>query len=55
MIRYTLGQNIIFVILALISALALLSQHMLIATIFFAIAILFIIFEHDIYAYVKSA
>lgn len=55
MIVYSIGQDIVFVILALISALALLSQHAITAFAFFILAILYIIFEHKIYSYVKSA
>jgi hypothetical protein len=51
----TLANDITFVVLALISTFALLSEHLLISAIFFVIAIAFIIFEHQIYDYVKNA
>ncbi len=52
--QYTLGKDMIFVILALISSLAMLSQHAMTATIFFGLAILFIVFEHQIFDYLGS-
>jgi len=52
--QYTLGKDLIFVILALISSLALLSQHAIISISFFGLAILFIIFEHQIFDYVRD-
>jgi len=52
--RYSIGQDMTFVTLALIAALALLSQHPFTAGFFFVIAILFITFEHQIYEYIKS-
>ncbi|MBN1543889.1 hypothetical protein JW898_00325 [Candidatus Woesearchaeota archaeon] len=55
MMRYSLGQDMIFVIMALISALALLSQHAGVSAAFFIISILFIIYENRIYAYLKEA
>ncbi|NQU78764.1 hypothetical protein HQ545_03255 [Candidatus Woesearchaeota archaeon] len=55
MIKYTLGQDMIFIILALIAALGLLSKHTITAISFFTISLLFVIFEHKIYDYVKSA
>lgn len=55
MIRYSFGQDLIFVILALIAALALMSQHAVVASIFFILSIAFVSYEHKIYNYVKSA
>lgn len=52
--RYSIGQDLTFVILALIAALALLSNHPFTAASFFIVAILFVTFEHQIYKYVKS-
>jgi hypothetical protein len=52
--RYSIGQDLMFIILALISSLALLSEHLLTATVFFALSILFIIFEHQAYDYVNK-
>lgn len=45
----------IFVILALISALALLSRHPWVSAAFFAISLIFICYEHRIYEYIKTA
>ncbi|MBU2561499.1 MAG: hypothetical protein KKD17_04320 [Nanoarchaeota archaeon] len=53
--RYSLGQDLIFVIMALTSALALLSQHPGVSAVFFIISILFVIYEHKVYAYLKEA
>jgi hypothetical protein len=53
--RYTLAQQIIFVILALIAAIALLSEHPVISLVFFVLALVFVYFEHRIIAYVRSA
>ena len=55
MMRYSLGQDMIFVILALIAALALISSHAVIAFSFFIVSILFVLFEHKIFDYVRSA
>jgi len=53
--RYSIGQDMIFVILALISTLALLSKHAVIAVVFFALALIFVIYEHQIFQYIRSA
>jgi predicted membrane protein len=53
--RYKYGQNIIFFILAAISALALLSEHPFVSIVFFVLAIAFVIYENQIYDYVRSA
>jgi hypothetical protein len=52
---YSLGKDLVFVILALISSLCLLSQQELLATIFFILAIGYILFEHNISAYIQNA
>ena len=52
---YTIGQDMIFVILALISALAMLSEQAVISFIFFLLAILFVSFEKHIFEYVRNA
>ena len=54
MIHYSMGHEMVFVLLATTSALALLSQHPAISTVFFALSISFIAFEHTIQKYVKS-
>jgi hypothetical protein len=51
----SLANDITFVVLALISTFSLLSEHLLLATVFFIIAIAFIIFEHQIVDYIKTA
>ena len=53
--RYTLAQEVIFVILALASALALLSKHPVISIWFFILALGFVYFENWIVEYVRSA
>ena len=53
--NYAISKDIIFIILALISTFALLSEHPLISTAFFASSIVFVYYEHKIYDYVKSA
>ena len=52
---YTLAQDMIFVILTLISALALFSEHLAISIVSFVLAALFISYENRIYEYVKKA
>ena len=52
---YSLGRDIMFVVLALISSLALISMHPIIAAVFFVLAILYVVFEYDIEEYVKNA
>ena len=44
-----------FVVLALISSLALISMHPLLSIVFFILAILYVVFEYDIEEYVKNA
>ena len=44
-----------FVVLALISSLALISMHPIICIVFFVIAIVYVVFEYDIEEYVKNA
>jgi hypothetical protein len=53
--RYSISQDLTFVVLALIAALALISRHPFTAGFFFIIAVLFVTFEHQIYEYIKSA
>jgi len=53
--KYSIGQDMIFLILALVSSLALLSEHPIVAFVFFGLAIVFVVFEHDIFEYVRSA
>lgn len=53
--NYAPSKDMIFVILALISAFALLAEHPLVAIIFFVLSIVFVYYEHQIYDYVKSA
>jgi hypothetical protein len=54
MIHYSTAHEMVFVLLATTSALALLSQHPAVSTVFFALAISFVAFEHSIQKYVKS-
>ena len=53
--KYSIGKDTIFIILALIASLALLAEHPIISIVFFLGSLLFVYYEHDIYAYVKSA
>jgi hypothetical protein len=53
--KYSTGQDMMFVILALISALALLSEHAAVAFVFLVLSILFVIYEHRIFNYIRSA
>lgn len=53
--RYSLGQDVIFVILALIASLSLLSQHPVTAFIFFILSITFVTYENKLHDYIKSA
>jgi hypothetical protein len=53
--RYSIGQDLTFIVLALISSLALISQHAFTAAAFFIMAIIFVLYEHKIYQYVKEA
>ena len=53
--NYSPGQDMVFVILALISALSLVSEHIITSFIFLVLSIGFIVFEHQIFKYVKSA
>ena len=53
--KYPISQDMIFVILTLIAALALLAEYPIVSIVFFLGSLLFVYYEHDIYAYVKSA
>ena len=53
--RISIGQDMIFVILALISALALISEHPIVCYVFLVLSLLFVIYEHKIFEYVKNA
>jgi hypothetical protein len=53
--RYTLAQEVIFVILAMAAAFALLSKHPIISIWFTILALAFVYFEHQIVEYVRSA
>ncbi|MFH1064475.1 MAG: hypothetical protein V1729_05320 [Candidatus Woesearchaeota archaeon] len=55
MIRYSLGQDMVFIILALISAFALLSKNSVLAIAFFALAMIFVLVEDKITEYIRSA
>ena len=52
---YSLGRDIMFVVLALISSLALISMHWILSSVFFVLAIVYVVFEYDIEEYVKNA
>ncbi|MBW2967440.1 hypothetical protein KY362_03055 [Candidatus Woesearchaeota archaeon] len=53
--NYSTGNDLVFVVLALASALALLSKQGIAAAVFFVLALAYIIFEHQINDYLKSA
>ena len=53
--KYSPGQDMVFVILALIASLALISEHVITSFIFLILSIGFILFEHQIFKYVQSA
>lgn len=53
--NHTLGKDIIFVILALVAALAMLGEHPIVSYTFFVLSILFVVYEHRIFDYVKNA
>lgn len=52
---YSLGRDIMFVVLALIASLAMISQHWILCSVFFVLSILYVVFEYDIEEYVKNA
>jgi hypothetical protein len=51
---YSLGHDVMFTVLALISAIALLSMHGVLATVFFVLAIVYILMEHRISEYIRT-
>lgn len=51
---YSMGHDLIFTVLALISAIALLSMNGVLSTIFFALALVYILVEHKITDYIRS-
>ncbi len=55
MIRYSLGQDLVFIILALIASFALLSKNAVVSIAFFALAIIFVLLEDRITEYIRSA
>ncbi|MFC1723560.1 hypothetical protein ACFL0V_05460 [Nanoarchaeota archaeon] len=52
---YSFGRDIMFMVLALIAALALISMHPIISAVFVVLAIVYVVFEYDIAEYVKNA
>ncbi len=52
---YSHGRDIMFVVLALISSLAMISMHHYVALIFLILAITYVIYEYEIEDYIKNA
>ena len=52
---YSHGRDIMFVVLAFMSALALVGMHHFIALVFLILSILYVVYEYDIEEYVKNA
>ena len=52
---YSLGRDITFVVLALISSLAYISMHWIICITFFVLSIVYIVFEYEVEEYIKNA
>ena len=52
--RYSLGHDLVFTILALLSALFLISKMGILSTVFFIIAIIYVSLEHKITYYLSE-